>query len=1112
MYLELKNRKPPSTRDFYQTNRRDSGNDDQEYEFGEPPPSSRNKRRLGDDELLQDALTRRILSIVSPMNHSTSSTGEVFHINGPLPFIANNASQVSCSLSKYPHPSFHYRYRDVMNDGNDNDDMGYHHHAYFFHPRKITADQPLQHTGKESLKHHDEKKINVNNDYDPWSNNQDIFNNGYNDVYSNGNENMTMPPPPQQTQQPHQFGYSYDHNGWNEQGKKKKRKQKKITQSATGELQATTPSSTGAQGWAQVGQIASYHSNLEEPVQNVSKTKKSKKKKKKDSTVDIRSSIMRDDATNGEHTNDNEQASKPAKKSKQDKRSFSKGKSQTSSKSTTVHQTNTTMNYDPIPMETLETFAEHYKIGNAGASSEALHEFVKIVQEKRVISWTIVFHDEICSTPFLPSTKKYCTPKGKTCTMWNCTCDNQIRAQQAAAPVVGAMFVFPLDDDQPNDLDCFLLPLCPIDDPDEGLQDIDSGFERTANWPPLKITCRSTLQERWGTFRKILLDKSLIKVTFQANVGLMPFHFHCAYDVINTNTEERNFGYLDLVLPNIWDLRLASWMLKPHGKEEDLELDIMKKGFAHFFPKEKVERPSNPSSQLIGLIETKENLEFMYTLFPLFERLLDTNGLKDAFCEIEGPVQSVLSSMECFGIGFKAKRLMKIQQEIEARLDSLTSEAKEIAQDNTFLISSPQQVSALLFEKMGLSLPVESQANQHSGNSTNHKSTSEESLKSLQKSIKARGNPGLRIIDLILEFRALNKVLTTYIRPYPHLARDSVQIHSRKGQGRSKKKSKKTNTTRKIHPMWMQTAVRTGRLSCRKPNMQQVPSGSVIKGVHPRNFFTCSSQDSCLFACDYSQNEVRILAHMSNDQALIRLFSQPDASDIYKQMSSVINGKNVDQVTDDERAVSKQVTLAILYGMGINSVAKKLGINKSQAKSFFNAFYGRFQGVKSWMDNTIRFARENKYVTTITGRRRWVSCSISASFSYPLCILTSIIIFYRYLDDISSDNRELKSKAERQAINTVIQGSAADLMKLAMLKMANRITDWRQEGGIPPKLLLQIHDELLFEIPANQSDVDKLKSVVTRACTEECQEELRLSVPLKLKCSVGLTWGNMDEI
>lgn len=136
----------------------------------------------------------------------------------------------------------------------------------------------------------------------------------------------------------------------------------------------------------------------------------------------------------------------------------------------------------------------------------------------------------------------------------------------------------------------------------------------------------------------------------------------------------------------------------------------------------------------------------------------------------------------------------------------------------------------------------------------------------------------------------------------------------------------------------------------------------------------------------------------------------------------------------------------------------------------------------------------------------------SVSFSYPLYTYSTTIIFYRYLDDISSENRELKSKAERQAINTVIQGSAADLMKLAMLKMANRITDWRQEGGIPPKLLLQIHDELLFEIPANQSDVDKLKSVVTRACTEECQEELRLSVPLKLKCSVGLTWGNMDEI
>jgi len=292
--------------------------------------------------------------------------------------------------------------------------------------------------------------------------------------------------------------------------------------------------------------------------------------------------------------------------------------------------------------------------------------------------------------------------------------------------------------------------------------------------------------------------------------------------------------------------------------------------------------------------------------------------------------------------------------------------------------------------------------------------------------------------------------------------------------------------------MWMQTAVRTGRLSCRKPNLQQVPTGSVM-GIYPRNAFTTSTKQSCLFSCDYSQNEVRILAHISGDEALIRLFTQPGKIDIYKQMSSVISNKSSDMVTDEERAVAKQVTLAIMYGMGINSVAKKLGIDKNSAQKFFQSFYGRFPGVKRWMDSTVSFARSNKYVTTIAGRKR-------------------------YLDFINSDDRALKTQAERQAINTVIQGSAADLMKIAMLKMASRLTDWRKEGtghggtGTPPRMLLQIHDELLFELEANQADVDRLKATVARSCTNECADELRLKVPLKLKCSVGTSWGNMKEI
>jgi DNA polymerase I len=530
-------------------------------------------------------------------------------------------------------------------------------------------------------------------------------------------------------------------------------------------------------------------------------------------------------------------------------------------------------------------------------------------------------------------------------------------------------------------------------------------------------------------------------------------------------------------------------MLSPHAAESTLEMEHKKEEFAHLYPKGNIPRPSKICSQLHGLIDIKEQLEFLYSLYPIINATLDRNGLQSAFSEIESPIQSILSSMECVGIGFKAERLMAVEESVKEHINKLTIEAREITNDNTFTLSSPQQVSHYLFDTLGLMIPESVGVGaQNIPASQQHRSTSEETLKAIQKQVTGKS---LRIIEIILQFRALNKMLTSYILPYPKLARDCVYISTRKVQQRSKKRVK-SGHAKKIHPMWMQTAVRTGRLSCRKPNLQQVPAGNSL-GFSPRSAFTSSTKDTCLFACDYSQNEVRILAHMSNDPALIKMFNDPKTTDIYIQMASVISGKVSADVSDEERSTAKQLTLAIMYGMGPNTVASKLGVGLFAAKQFFDSFYGRFKGVKKWKEDTLAFARKNKYVETITGRKR-------------------------YLDNISSNDRSLSAQAERQAINTVIQGSAADLMKLAMLKMASRITDWRKEGtgngetGIPPRLILQIHDELLFELVANQADVDKLKETVTRCCTEECVDELQLKVPLKLKCSVGTSWGSMQEI
>lgn len=213
---------------------------------------------------------------------------------------------------------------------------------------------------------------------------------------------------------------------------------------------------------------------------------------------------------------------------------------------------------------------------------------------------------------------------------------------------------------------------------------------------------------------------------------------------------------------------------------------------------------------------------------------------------------------------------------------------------------------------------------------------------------------------------------------------------------------------------------------------RQIPTARIL-GFNIRDTFTASPK-KCLFAFDYSQNEVRILAHCSEDKELISLFRGGENIDIYKQMSSAITRKKAELVTEKERVVAKRVCLAIMYGMGLSQVSKTLGVNRTTAQNFFHSFYGRFRGVKLWMDRIKEFARENKFVKTISGRRR-------------------------YLDDIDSTDNNKKSQAERQAINTVIQGSAADLIKLAMLKISSHITDWNKislsdgSSGVAPKIL-----------------------------------------------------------
>jgi len=571
-----------------------------------------------------------------------------------------------------------------------------------------------------------------------------------------------------------------------------------------------------------------------------------------------------------------------------------------------------------IEWQTFQILEEVYHLNNAGTNMDCLRRFLEMVQDKGLVAWTIIFHDQYCTSPFLPMNKRYCTEKGPPCTMWNCTCDQQVRAIQSSKPIAGVLFCLPpLDKTHDDSLSNFFLPLGPtseMDDNNNVLEDpgnLDPGYERMIHWPLLPIRCETSLKQRWDAFRSILMNKFVTCVTYNAVMGLMPYHYHCLNDKVNPLDDI----VMNWNIPKIWDLRLASWLLSPHVDESELELDRKMLGFSHLLSDSNIPPlPAHASDHLHGFVLAIKQLYFLNKVYPLINNILLRNGLLASFEEIESPLLSVLSAMECYGIGFRHEPFAEIQVLVETKLQQLSNEARTAAKDDNFLLSSPQQVSHLLFDVMNIPEPQRKGASSGlpPSGTNRHRSTSEEALKQIQAESLARHGRGYPIIDVILEFRTLNKILTSYIRPFPSLCCNIMNETRVLNSSRRSKKDKKIATIPRIHPMWIQTAVRTGRLSCRKPNMQQIPTGGVL-GLYPRTAFVPTSEDLCLFSFDFSQNEVRILANMSGDSALTNLFQSSESVDIYKLMSSKITGKAVDDIDDKERAISKQVSHIFVY-------------------------------------------------------------------------------------------------------------------------------------------------------------------------------------------------------
>src|SRR5690554_2106225 len=419
---------------------------------------------------------------------------------------------------------------------------------------------------------------------------------------------------------------------------------------------------------------------------------------------------------------------------------------------------------------------------------------------------------------------------------------------------------------------------------------------------------------------------------------------------------------------------------------------------------------------------------------PLKDELV-RNGMEKLFFEVEMPLTGVLFEMERKGILISPSRLSELGDSFSRKIKDLKKDLYELAGEE-FNISSPKQLGVILFER--LNLPVIKKTK--TGFSTDAGVLEE--LSALHP-----------IAQKVLDYRTLTKLENTYVQALLGLAHPQ---------------------TRRIHPTFQQAITATGRLSCTDPNLQNIPVRSE-EGREIRRCFIPGSEQRVFVSADYSQIELRVMAHLSGDEKLQTAFREDE--DIHRRTAAEIFNVPINEVTPKLRDHAKAVNFGIIYGISGFGLAKGVGVSRKEADEFIAAYFARYQGVRAHLDNLIQQARETGYVTTMLNRRR-------------------------YLPDLTSRNFQRRSFAERMARNTPIQGSAADLIKLAMVRMAERL----QREQAPADLLLQVHDDLLIE---TDKAVAKDLAFLLK---EEMEEACALSVPLRVDVKIGENWGDMVGI
>ncbi|MDR1855572.1 MAG: DNA polymerase I [Desulfovibrio sp.] len=415
-------------------------------------------------------------------------------------------------------------------------------------------------------------------------------------------------------------------------------------------------------------------------------------------------------------------------------------------------------------------------------------------------------------------------------------------------------------------------------------------------------------------------------------------------------------------------------------------------------------------------------------------RRLADDGLLDLYRNLELPLIPVLADMERAGLAIDPAAFKVFRKEVEEEIDRLTRQVHEAAGED-FNLRSAKQLGEVLFDRLGLASSQKTKSGQSS--------TSQQALEKL-----AGKHP---VVDLMLQHRKYEKLRSTYLDPLPNLADN---------QGR-------------IHTTFNQKATATGRLSSSNPNLQNIP----IRGPMGKRMRGCfiPAPGNCMVSADYSQVELRVLAHMSQDPALRQAFA--DGEDIHLRTATLIFDLPADQITPDQRRSAKTINFGLLYGMGPQKLAQELNVTIGQAKEFIARYFEKLSTLKAFYDAVEADAKRQRYVTTLGGRRRWVP-------------------------DILSTNNQVFATARRQAINTVIQGSAADIIKLAMLAVADdaRLRD------LKARMVLQIHDELLLECPIGTGD--DVGGRTAQLMEKVAPGGVTLSVPLVVDWGVGANWGD----